>query len=141
MISNRAFAIAVCVFLGIAWSYKVLVPSREKPSEESVRLLEMNHCLAYSDTVLRIRFLDYRTYFNTLIDRKSMPVLHFAGFSMGSGDRYSTNGKPSPCTFYLREIHKASSPLEIAANAYVQAYDKLRPQAREVEQLYARRYP
>ncbi|MBX8515459.1 DUF3829 domain-containing protein [Pseudomonas cichorii] len=137
MISTRAFVVAVCVFLGIAWLHQTLVPSRAKPEYESSRLLNMNKCLAYSDTLLRIRYHFYQTRYDDVIARNPSPSRTFSGFGMGTGEKYSA----SPCSFYVSSLYEGSSPLDIATHDYVQAYDNLRPEARKVEQLYVERYP
>ncbi|GFM79382.1 hypothetical protein PSCICN_00740 [Pseudomonas cichorii] len=141
MISSRAFVVAVCVFLGIAWLHQILVPSREKPEYETTRLLNMNKCLAYSDTLLRIRYHFYQTRYDDVIARNPSPSRTFSGFGMGSGEKYPASGTPSPCSFHVSGGHKWNSLVEIAAYDYIQAYDNLRPEARKVEQLYVERYP
>lgn len=138
MINSSSWVVAVFVFLGITITEQMIEDSHPRPREEShartLTLLDMNHCLIYGDAVLHEQYGSYRSHFLRLIAGDPHPFGTFAGFGMDRGvlEPAHSNGVP-PCSPYLSHLGHSAGTLDAAADAYVAAYEQLRPDAREIE--------
>ncbi|MGN8273682.1 DUF3829 domain-containing protein [Pseudomonas sp. SMN5] len=138
MISTRAFFTAVVVLLTMSWMVlRLSAPDldRETLSRWS-EVQDINTCLIDGAELLEERYVSYRTLVSQ--PREKWPFgWFFPGFGMGTGSlTRPQDAQPSPCKPWLSHRDPGLSAL---ARNYVQAYNRLRPDALAVEQWLAER--
>lgn len=130
MISTRAFITAVVVLLTMAWLVQRVSSSETVVDKTTLsywaEVQAITTCLVEGADLLEQRYADYHALLTPPKD-KWLPRQGFAGFGMGAGDLLRTQ---APCKPWL---HSSEPELNAQAKHYVQAYDRLRPDALAIE--------
>ncbi|AHG41197.1 hypothetical protein N018_13680 [Pseudomonas syringae CC1557] len=145
MISNRAFAAAICVFVVIVWAHHRLTNTSRVPTgpiADTSIVREAAACLVFEETILPERYADYRKHYQILVDGTQSQLPFIRSFAMGGRSSSSANyERPSCHILYPQLFNDNSDPLVDAVTGYNDTFNTLRDKTVEAETLYNQPHP